>query len=431
MGCGSSSEKEIKETIDLNKGLEIGHAPENCLVYNKGTIESKESKIISFTFFRKIESGIWRFVIAKNGLSQKCRVGLLDGTQLFNENSVLGDSQFSLGNVIQHNSHHFCTDEMFDPTTNFTVEIDYTSRPTRCLFLGNNASFAFTHIPSSIFFSATFFQSGDKLVLSAIESLNSGSKMAPTRTFRWDDCTESTVINLQNAKHDLSEALQSVKHNLPTISPLHIVRFLDPPPFTLRPEEMIGKGEPCRLLKNRHTVKCSFPSYSLIAVGPEISRGVWMLCCRFDQTNDAGRVGIMPITFDVAPPFNPSTMKSVALYRGDKGCLVHNGRILPDLPKFKDGNVLTLILNMNKGSLHFFTDATQQTFSLRQINEPIRFCFYLFNQRSTCTILACCELKESPAKHQDNEQRVQFFGNSSPKKNGSPHKAETEMENRN
>ncbi|KAA6367256.1 MAG: hypothetical protein EZS28_037217, partial [Streblomastix strix] len=73
-------------------------------------------------------------------------------------------------------------------------------------------------------------------------------------------------------------------------------------------------------------------------------------------------------------------------YTGFNGYVYFKGNGTSGNKGFMDGQLLSMELNCNAGTLHFFVDSKQQRVFVRGINEPVKFFFELWQKGSSFAI---------------------------------------------
>ncbi|KAA6356977.1 MAG: hypothetical protein EZS28_047497, partial [Streblomastix strix] len=90
------------------------------------------------------------------------------------------------------------------------------------------------------------------------------------------------------------------------------------------------------------------------------------------------------------------------------GDICHKGDLTHGSFEFKDGQLITLELNMDAGTLHFFIDDILQPVYVRGINEPVKFYFWIYFKDSSFEIESVKKLTSPTAKVLPNEKAMQL-----------------------
>ncbi|KAA6377400.1 MAG: hypothetical protein EZS28_027072 [Streblomastix strix] len=76
--------------------------------------------------------------------------------------------------------------------------------------------------------------------------------------------------------------------------------------------------------------------------------------------------------------------------------------------QYKALDLITMELNADVGTLHFFVDGIQQPVFMKGINEPVKFQFWIWIKDSSFSVLSINQLNVSTANAIPNEISVQW-----------------------
>ncbi|KAA6317011.1 MAG: hypothetical protein EZS28_053558, partial [Streblomastix strix] len=76
--------------------------------------------------------------------------------------------------------------------------------------------------------------------------------------------------------------------------------------------------------------------------------------------------------------------------------------------KFSDGQLITMELNLDAGTLHFIVNGIQQPMYVQGINEPVKFWFELYKKDSSFAIVSIKKLKIPTIKPIANSKAAQW-----------------------
>ncbi|KAA6402296.1 MAG: hypothetical protein EZS28_002170 [Streblomastix strix] len=146
-----------------------------------------------------------------------------------------------------------------------------------------------------------------------------------------------------------------------------------------------------------------------------IKNGIHCFSGKFDKSSIQDHayriIGIVKADFRLSFPCAPGAeinMQSMLYYNGGSGGVHFKGNKLEGNEKFVDGQLITMELNANAGTLHFFIDSVQQPIFVKGIKEPVKFYIYLNIPDSSFTVLASSKLKEPTVKKLANEKAIDW-----------------------
>ncbi|KAA6370774.1 MAG: hypothetical protein EZS28_033700 [Streblomastix strix] len=125
----------------------------------------------------------------------------------------------------------------------------------------------------------------------------------------------------------------------------------------------------------------------------------------YNQGSAFGAVGIVEASHRITCPCNTEKDNHnhhMLDYAGN-GCVCFKGIGNKGNSNFKIGEPVTLELNMDKKTLHFFVNDMQQPFFVRGINDAVKFYGQIAQNNSSFTITLLEELNTPIAKHVTNE----------------------------
>ncbi|KAA6391962.1 MAG: hypothetical protein EZS28_012510 [Streblomastix strix] len=118
------------------------------------------------------------------------------------------------------------------------------------------------------------------------------------------------------------------------------------------------------------------------SLNKQIKNGIHSISVKFDKNSREqhehirGRVGIMKASYQIPYPCNPFSEPhrfNMLFYGAGTGNISFKGTDYPGNIKFRNGQLVTLELNADCGTLHFFVDGIQQPMFVSGINEPVKF----------------------------------------------------------
>ncbi|KAA6374368.1 MAG: hypothetical protein EZS28_030104, partial [Streblomastix strix] len=152
-----------------------------------------------------------------------------------------------------------------------------------------------------------------------------------------------------------------------------------------------------------------------VPLSKEIYAGIYKLNAKYDKCNWSGfsnvYVGIAKADYKIPYPCNPlnePNRQNMLGYFGLTGNVGFNGKWTEGNRKFSDGQILTMELNMDAGTLHFFVDNEQQPVYVRGINDAVKFYGNLFYRESSFTVVVVKKLSIATVKKLPNEIAVEF-----------------------
>ncbi|KAA6389410.1 MAG: hypothetical protein EZS28_015062 [Streblomastix strix] len=144
------------------------------------------------------------------------------------------------------------------------------------------------------------------------------------------------------------------------------------------------------LLRKTVALRNEFLSFSLNKV---MRQGIHSVSGKYDKSNLEeqvnGQIGICKADYKIVYPCWPSDgphYKNMLQYFGFNGDIQFKWNLHGCNAQFNDGQLLTMELNMEVGTLHFFVDGVQQPVFVKGIKEPVKFWFYLQKQDSSFTV---------------------------------------------
>ncbi|KAA6362408.1 MAG: hypothetical protein EZS28_042065, partial [Streblomastix strix] len=158
-------------------------------------------------------------------------------------------------------------------------------------------------------------------------------------------------------------------------------------------------GQGMRLLKigglNRIAIALK-KEFLPVPINKVISEGIYKFETRFiDCINESGYfyggIGISKSRYQISYPYNP---KKSSQRQGNS--------------QFRNGQRIEMEMNMNKGTLHFFVDGTQQPLFVRGINESIIPLCWLYYENSSFEFVSLMKLFAGTAKSIQGEKAIDW-----------------------
>ncbi|KAA6374562.1 MAG: hypothetical protein EZS28_029912 [Streblomastix strix] len=156
--------------------------------------------------------------------------------------------------------------------------------------------------------------------------------------------------------------------------------------------------------------------FLVVSLNKEIKNGIRSLTVRFGKCNflgfAQGYVGIAKSTYKIPYPCIPNVKphcQNMLGYLGLDGEVCYKGQSIKGNSKFKDGQLITLELNYDDGTLHIFADRKQQPIFVKGIKEAVKFWFQIWNVGSSFEIISVKKLENSTAsKLQPNQKAINW-----------------------
>ncbi|KAA6396931.1 MAG: hypothetical protein EZS28_007541 [Streblomastix strix] len=154
---------------------------------------------------------------------------------------------------------------------------------------------------------------------------------------------------------------------------------------------------------------------TVVPLNKVISDGIWSLTGKYKKSNVKGFVngfvGLAKATYQIPYPCNATQhphSRNLLIYFGFSGDIGYKGRMTEGNSKYSDGQHITLELNMEQGTLHFFIEDAQQPVFVRGIKEPVKFFCELFNLNASFKILHLKKLSSGTARMIAGDYPVDF-----------------------
>ncbi|KAA6382673.1 MAG: hypothetical protein EZS28_021799 [Streblomastix strix] len=151
----------------------------------------------------------------------------------------------------------------------------------------------------------------------------------------------------------------------------------------------------------------------VIPLNKEITKGIHSVSARFEKSNKYGSanadVGIAKESFVITCPCNidaEENYKSLLYYFGSTGKVYCKDRKIEPNSKFSDDQLITMELNADLGTLHFFVDGIQQPAFVSGIKESVKFYYLLYQKDSSVTIVSVKQLSAPTIKKLANERAI-------------------------
>ncbi|KAA6394364.1 MAG: hypothetical protein EZS28_010110 [Streblomastix strix] len=139
-----------------------------------------------------------------------------------------------------------------------------------------------------------------------------------------------------------------------------------------------------------------------ISLNKVIKNGIHSISVIFDKCGYlSGYIGICKADYKIPYPCKPwdkPHCQNMLYYWGFDGKICFKGNATGGNAEFYHSQLLTMELNMDAGTLHFFVDGVQQPVFVHGINEPVKFYFELFFNESSFTVTSVKQLIAVTAK---------------------------------
>ncbi|KAA6380806.1 MAG: hypothetical protein EZS28_023667 [Streblomastix strix] len=152
----------------------------------------------------------------------------------------------------------------------------------------------------------------------------------------------------------------------------------------------------------------------VVSLNKVIENGIWVLVAMFDKCNNAksisqGSVGIVKAGYKIPCPCIQSKEKleNMISYTGD-GIVYYKQLQTLGNAQFKDGQQITLELNMEAGTLRFLVEGIPQIVNIRGIKEPVKFQCEIKNLNSSFVILQFRKVSTPILKSGLNEKSINW-----------------------
>ncbi|KAA6388075.1 MAG: hypothetical protein EZS28_016397 [Streblomastix strix] len=152
--------------------------------------------------------------------------------------------------------------------------------------------------------------------------------------------------------------------------------------------------------------------YVAIPLNKVMNDGIHQISVKFEQCNFngfvQGYVGIMKVDYNIPCPCKPYENLNLLGYYGCSGQIYNKGEWGEGNSQFKDSQLITMELNMEAGTLHFFVDGIQQPVFVKEIKEAVKFWFEINIIGSSFTIKSLKNLPSATAKSMANEKAINW-----------------------
>ncbi|KAA6402792.1 MAG: hypothetical protein EZS28_001682 [Streblomastix strix] len=152
-----------------------------------------------------------------------------------------------------------------------------------------------------------------------------------------------------------------------------------------------------------------------IILDKEIADGIHSITIRFDKNNVDGyvngRLGIMKANYRIQYPCEPWLIphrNNMLGYGGYSGFVKYKTIQAEGNIKYSDFQLITMELNANIGTLHYFVEGSQQPIFVQGINEPVKFWFLLYQKDASFTILSLNRLDNPTTKILANSKAIDW-----------------------
>ncbi|KAA6387298.1 MAG: hypothetical protein EZS28_017174 [Streblomastix strix] len=144
--------------------------------------------------------------------------------------------------------------------------------------------------------------------------------------------------------------------------------------------------------------------------------GIHSMSCIIEQRDNylgyiSGSIGVCKAGYKITYPCWPRIYphyQSMVQYDGVDGLVRFKGNETKGNAKFSVGQILTMELNMDAGTLHFFVDGKQQRVFVCGINEPVKFYFHLYDRHVPFTITSLKEIRLPTTKTLRLEKAIEW-----------------------
>ncbi|KAA6379090.1 MAG: hypothetical protein EZS28_025382 [Streblomastix strix] len=166
---------------------------------------------------------------------------------------------------------------------------------------------------------------------------------------------------------------------------------------------------------NRKAIARQDKQCVVIPLNKEMTKGIHNVSARFDKSNLNGfslvYIGITKASHAIpcpCKPFDEQNNKSMLFYHGSSGNVCFKGKGTEGNSRFSDGQLITMELNADVGTLHFIVDGIQQPVFVRGIKEAVKFWSLLYYKDTSVTIVSLKQLNAPTMKKLENEKAIEW-----------------------
>ncbi|KAA6361689.1 MAG: hypothetical protein EZS28_042784 [Streblomastix strix] len=166
---------------------------------------------------------------------------------------------------------------------------------------------------------------------------------------------------------------------------------------------------------NRKAISLQDKQCVVISLNKEMTKGIHSVSAKFQKNNYIGfvngLVGIKKASHMISCPCNlaqEQNKKNMLFYIGYLGKIWFKGNGTEGNSKFSDGQLITMELNADVGTLHFIIDGIQQPVLVRGIKQAVKFYYELYYKDSSVTIVSVKELNAPTVKKLENEKAIEW-----------------------
>ncbi|KAA6362238.1 MAG: hypothetical protein EZS28_042235, partial [Streblomastix strix] len=166
---------------------------------------------------------------------------------------------------------------------------------------------------------------------------------------------------------------------------------------------------------NRKAIALQDKQPVVIPLNKEIINGIHSVSVKFEKCNEdgyiQGQIGIVKASHNIPCPckaWEEPHITNMLYYHGKYGELHFRGKSTSGNTKFSDGQLITMELNMDIGTLHFIFDGVQQPAFVQGIKEKVKFFWELYLQNSSFTVVSVKQLNTPTVKKLENEKAIDW-----------------------
>ncbi|KAA6370078.1 MAG: hypothetical protein EZS28_034394, partial [Streblomastix strix] len=149
----------------------------------------------------------------------------------------------------------------------------------------------------------------------------------------------------------------------------------------------------------------------VIPLNKEMINGIHSVSVKFEKCNKDGiaygHVGIAKASHNIPCPceaWEEPHNTNMLFYNGGDGTIHFRGNTTYGNTQFSDGQLITMELNMDIGTLHFIVDGVQQPVFVRGIKEKVRLYWELYYKDSLFTVVSVNQLNIPTVMKLNNEK---------------------------
>ncbi|KAA6394842.1 MAG: putative Protein-L-isoaspartateD-aspartate O-methyltransferase [Streblomastix strix] len=162
----------------------------------------------------------------------------------------------------------------------------------------------------------------------------------------------------------------------------------------------------------RKAVVLKQSEFFCILLNMVLNTGIHSLTGKFENsTYDQRAIGVLRASYRVPYPCwirNEPHCQNMLYFSGYNGNIRFQRESTEGNGAFNDEQPVTMELNCDAGTLHFFVDGVQQPVFVRGINEPLKFWFHLYSTNASFTIISLKRLDVATAGDIPNSKAVQW-----------------------